>query len=135
MDAIEKGSEAREARTRRRQLLYDLYLTYAEENGWTPLHPQQAADAERSAFANTNAHLDGNSVAQFVVDTLLRQREELLSALRPFARIHQTGWKGSMLENKPGENSVLYHHASGTSVTLGDFAVAHAVIERVEGNR
>lgn len=63
-----------------------------------------------------------------LIDELRRERNALLKALQPFAAMHRTGYVGSAYENGPPDKAVLVHHASGTVLTLGDFAAAHDAV-------
>ena len=61
-----------------------------------------------------------------------RERDELLAALKPFADIGSTGFKGSMFEDQPDSAAVLYHHETGKRVTLGDFKRAVELLAKAK---
>ena len=60
------------------------------------------------------------------------ERDALREALKPFARLQKLEWKGTMFENGRDDDAVFYHHATGTSLTLGDFCRARAALDGAE---
>lgn len=52
----------------------------------------------------------------------------LRDALTPFAVITEDDFKGSIFEGRPDDTEVLYFHASGKEITMGDFRRARAAL-------
>ena len=66
------------------------------------------------------------------VAELHRHIQRLEDALRPFAKIAEDDFAGSVFEGGKDTTPVLYSHQTGTQVTLGDFRDAVALMRSAE---
>jgi len=56
----------------------------------------------------------------------MTQEERLIDALRPFAEME---FGGSAYEDAPEDKSILFNHATGKEVVMGDFNTARLLVQ------
>lgn len=60
--------------------------------------------------------------------------EEMYVALKPVRAFAETDWRGTAWEGADDDVDVLFHHMTGTTLTVGDFRSASAVLSRFESS-
>lgn len=109
---------------------FPFYVVVRDTGDVIPIRVNEIQDLARALVEQVESHRERDKAILESNREYESRIAELEDALRPFTAMHDTGWVGSILEGKDDNTDVLYHHASQTMVTLGDFARARRLVPR-----